>query len=121
VSREDEEWVSANISDLVKWRNFIEKGTTEVNIPGKGGKSTGVQAIKLGGHFPGSLVCLTEKNLLVADTLVTTPSGLGDWKDAGRPEGMNSFAFMWSIPNVRLPAYCLLLPTTFHNNKTCVN
>jgi len=38
----------------------------------------------------------------VADTLVTTPSGMGDWVITGqeRPEGMNSFAFMWSIPNM---------------------
>ena len=31
---------------------------------------------------------------------MTTPAGLGNWKEKGRPRGMNSFAFMWSIPNV---------------------
>lgn len=60
-----------------------------------------------------------SQHLLIADTLVTTPSGLGSWthdargrtrdedgarsgrgKLRGRPEGMNSFAFMWSIPNM---------------------
>lgn len=67
---------------------------------------TGVKALKLGGHFPGSLVCLYGGRLLVADTLVTTPAGLGDWAKSGgreRPRGMNSFAFMWSIPNVSVP------------------
>lgn len=63
-------------------------------------------AIKLGGHFPGSLVLLYDNHLFIADTLVTTPSGLGNWSiDAmgaprtSRPAGLNSFAFMWSIPN----------------------
>lgn len=72
---------------------------------------TGATVLKLGGHFPGSLVLLFDGRLLIADTLVTTPSGLGSWeKDAsgaarmeghlGRPQGMNSFVFMWSIPNM---------------------
>lgn len=69
-----------------------------------GHKDTGVKALKLGGHFPGSLVCLAHNRLLVADTLVTTPSGLGDWGKGPhatkRAEGMNSYAFMWSIPNM---------------------
>lgn len=70
------------------------------------GVKSGVLAIKLGGHFPGSLVCLAHGRLLVADTLVTTPSGLGDWSKGpggrkdGRPQGMNTFVFMWSIPNM---------------------
>lgn len=33
----------------------------------------GVNAIKLGGHFPGSLVLLWEKKLFVADTLLIVP------------------------------------------------
>lgn len=69
---------------------------------------SGVLAIKLGGHFPGSLVCLAHNRLLIADTLVATPSGMGDWSKGpgerregkGRPKGMNSFVFMWSIPNM---------------------
>lgn len=79
-----------------------------------GAVSTGVKALKLGGHFPGSMVLLFDGRLLIADTLVTTPSGLGSWEtDAtgakrtteeqqhlGRPQGMNSFVFMWSIPNM---------------------
>lgn len=72
---------------------------------------SGAKALKLGGHFPGSMVLLFDGRLLIADTLVTTPSGLGSWEtDAtgtarthsylGRPSGMNSFVFMWSIPNM---------------------
>jgi len=98
IAREDEEWL--NREDSKGYRSFIEKGTTEVSIPGRDGKDTGVKAIKPGGHFPGSLVALTEERLLVADTLLTTPAGLGDWKEKPRPRGMNSFVFMWSIPNV---------------------
>lgn len=56
-------------------------------------------ALKLGGHFPGSLVCLAFNRLLVADTLLITPGGIGNWAEAKRPEGMNSYSFMWSIPN----------------------
>ncbi len=67
---------------------------------------SGAKALCLGGHFPGSQVLLFDGHLLIADTLVTTPSGLGSWStDAlgqvrSRPPGMNSFAFMWSIPNM---------------------
>lgn len=69
------------------------------------GEQTGVKILKLGGHFPGSLVALAFGRLLVADTLFTTPAGIGDWTKgpgggAKRPEGMNSYAFMWSIPNM---------------------
>lgn len=71
-----------------------------------GGDSSGAKAIRLGGHFPGSQVLLFDGHLLVADTLVTTPAGLGGWaadalgQPRRRPAGMNSFAFMWSIPNM---------------------
>jgi hypothetical protein len=89
-SKEDEEWLNRR-SDAQK---FIEKEEIEI-------AKTGVMAIKLGGHFPGSLVCLYDGRLLIADTLLMTPAGVGNWKDKPRPNGMNSFAFMWSIPNVR--------------------
>ena len=86
-----------------KARCFIEGKEEEIEIAGE---RTGVKALKLGGHFPGSLAVLAFGRLLVADTLVTTPAGLGDWslgagggKDA-RPRGMNSYSFMWSIPNM---------------------
>ncbi|KAK0734205.1 beta-lactamase-like protein [Lasiosphaeria miniovina] len=70
------------------------------------GVDTGVTAIKLGGHFPGSLVLLFDQRLLIADTLMTTPAGLANWtadaagQTRARPTGANSFAFMWSIPNM---------------------
>ncbi|KAH6603779.1 hypothetical protein Trco_007225 [Trichoderma cornu-damae] len=65
----------------------------------------GVKAIKLGGHFPGSLVLLFDGRLFTADTLMTTPAGIGKWDvDAlgakrAKPPGLNSFSFLWSIPN----------------------
>ncbi|KAL9067204.1 MAG: hypothetical protein Q9157_006880 [Trypethelium eluteriae] len=77
----------------------------------------GVTAVKLGGHFPGSLVLHWEKKLFIADTFVTVPVSLG-WKSwimgicryaktaqsglyhVDRPSGTTSFSFMWSIPNM---------------------
>ncbi|KAH0489861.1 hypothetical protein TgHK011_001354 [Trichoderma gracile] len=65
----------------------------------------GVKAIKLGGHFPGSLVLLFDGRLFTADTLMTTPAGIGKWdidalgEKREKPPGLNSFSFLWSIPN----------------------
>ncbi|OIW26003.1 metallo-beta-lactamase family protein [Coniochaeta ligniaria NRRL 30616] len=65
----------------------------------------GVKVLQLGGHFPGSLVMLFDGRLLIADTLLTTPAGVGRWTvDAAgekrdKPKGLNTFSFMWSIPN----------------------
>ncbi|OBT70071.1 hypothetical protein VE03_00618 [Pseudogymnoascus sp. 23342-1-I1] len=81
-------------------RRFIVGEGAEREIPGEGGRPTGAKAIKVGGHFPGSLVLLHDSRLLVADTIMPTPSGVGDWGARGRPKGMNSFAFMWSYPNM---------------------
>lgn len=58
-------------------RRLILKGKGEEDVlgggeEGKGGEEV-VKAIKVGGHFPGSLVLLWEKKLFVADSLVTTP------------------------------------------------
>lgn len=123
LAAEDREWLAQTDP---AWQVFIETGETEVDILGRVGQGSGdgdgdddeddsCKALKLGGHFPGSLVLLFRGHLLVADTLVTTPAGLGSWKtDAmgtrrgtggqqqhlGRPKGMNTFAFMWSIPNM---------------------
>jgi glyoxylase-like metal-dependent hydrolase (beta-lactamase superfamily II) len=101
MSAEDEEWICRH--DNKKAVLLSNQSVPRVLIGGeeKAIGATGVKAVKLGGHFPGSLVCLYDGRLLIADTLVTTPSGMGDWKEKGRPKGMNSFAFMWSIPNVR--------------------
>jgi hypothetical protein len=102
LSWEDKQWLN-RLDRLGKARTFIEGKEEEIEVRGE---RTGVIALKLGGHFPGSLVCLAFGRLLIADTLVTTPSGLGDWSkgpdagEGGRPGGLNSFAFMWSIPNM---------------------
>jgi hypothetical protein len=99
---EDKGWLN-RMDRLGKARTFIEGTEEEIEVHGE---KTGVLAIKLGGHFPGSLVCLAYGRLLVADTLVTTPSGLGDWSQGpdgrkdGKPDGMISYVFMWSIPNM---------------------
>ncbi|CAG8952821.1 hypothetical protein HYFRA_00007534 [Hymenoscyphus fraxineus] len=98
LSWEDVSWLN-RLDRLGKARCFIEGKSEEIEIRGQ---KSGVVALKLGGHFPGSLVCLAFKRLLVADTLLTTPAGVGDWsqsKSGGRPVGMNSYSFMWSIPN----------------------
>lgn len=98
LSQVDSEWLNRKDNVEKPFRKFITEDETA--ILGQDGKDTGVLAIKLGGHFPGSLVTLFEGALLIADTLVTTPSGLGNWGAKGRPKGMNSFGFYWSIPNV---------------------
>lgn len=75
-SQEDaEEWVSRG--DGEGRRRLILKGRGEEDVlgggeEGKAGEEV-VKAIKVGGHFPGSLVLLWEKKLFVADSLVTTP------------------------------------------------
>ncbi|RAL60463.1 hypothetical protein DID88_000238 [Monilinia fructigena] len=102
LSWEDKSWLN-RLDRMGKARTFIEGKEEELEIRGQ---KTGVKILKLGGHFPGSLVCLAHGRLLIADTLVTTPSALGDWSkgpgggENARPDGMNSYAFMWSIPNM---------------------
>lgn len=95
-------------------RIFIEGEGAEFDIPGQDGRNIGAKAIKVGGHFPGSLVLLHDSRLLVADTIMPTPSGVGDWGARRRPKGMNSFAFMWSYPNVR----SFFFPSTILNFQT---
>lgn len=100
LAAEDREWVT----QLSAHQRFLTE--TEFDLPLDGSSSSGLKVLKLGGHFPGSFVTLYRGRLLVADTLVTTPAGLGSWEtDAQgnsreRPPGMNSYAFMWSIPNM---------------------
>ncbi|KAI0004047.1 beta-lactamase-like protein [Xylariaceae sp. FL0662B] len=99
LAAEDKQWVTQTSSHQV----FVTE--TELDVP-IDGVSSGVTALKLGGHFPGSLVTLYDERLLIADTLVSTPAGLGSWDTDAvgnareRPRGMNSFSFMWSIPNM---------------------
>ncbi|KAI6084926.1 beta-lactamase-like protein [Hypoxylon rubiginosum] len=66
-----------------------------------------IKVLQLGGHFAGSCVLLYDGRLLIADTLVTTPAGLGSWDTDAlgnariEPGGAgNSYAFMYSIPNM---------------------
>ncbi|KAI3394637.1 hypothetical protein diail_2501 [Diaporthe ilicicola] len=107
LSAEDSQWLAQTDPSR---QVFLSEGTRELEVVLSGNKKTGATALKLGGHFPGSLVLLFAGRLLIADTLLTTPAGIGSWEtDAagnrreghlGRPQGANSFAFMWSIPNL---------------------
>lgn len=63
IAAEDEEWVSR--TDTNNRRRLITAPTQEI-VPG-------LTAIKVGGHFPGSLVLHWKKMLLLADSLVTQP------------------------------------------------
>ncbi|KAI5461992.1 beta-lactamase-like protein [Mariannaea sp. PMI_226] len=80
---------------------FVTETETEI-------EGTGLKAIKLGGHFPGSMVLQFDRHLLIADTLMTTMSGVSNWEvdalgqprsQGQRPPGLNTFAFLYSIPN----------------------
>ncbi|OTB05733.1 hypothetical protein M426DRAFT_56488 [Hypoxylon sp. CI-4A] len=99
LAAEDKQWTTQRSSRQV----FVEETELDLHIDDS---PLGVKLLKLGGHFPGSFVALFDKRLLIADTLVSTPSGLGSWDtDAvgnarARPTGMNSYSFMWSIPNM---------------------
>lgn len=117
LAAEDKEWMVQSSP----WQRFVTE--TEFVVPlgsdaVEDDPAGEVKVLKLGGHFPGSFVALYDKRLLIADTLVTTPAGRGNWDtDAAgqpralsdsavrdpptrRPLGMNSFSFMWSIPNM---------------------
>ncbi|KAK9325147.1 beta-lactamase-like protein [Lipomyces orientalis] len=57
-----------------------------------------VEVVKVGGHFPGSLVLAwKDTHLLVADSITVVASGLGQRE---RRPGTTSFTFMWSYPNM---------------------
>ncbi|GAP91640.1 putative metallo-beta-lactamase family protein [Rosellinia necatrix] len=94
LAGEDKEWLTQE--DATRQRFITE---TETDI-------LGTKILKLGGHFPGSLVMLFESRLLIADTFLATPSGIGNWETDAvgtvreRPRGMSSFSFMWSYPNM---------------------
>lgn len=63
ISEEDEGWTSR---EDVHGRRSLIKGATEEIVPG-------VTAVKVGGHFPGSLVLHWKEMLLIADSIVTMP------------------------------------------------
>ncbi|PNY29216.1 Uncharacterized protein YmaE [Tolypocladium capitatum] len=94
IAAEDKPWTTMDS------KHQVLVTETETDIGG-----TGALAIKLGGHFPGSLVLLFDGRLFIADTLLTTPAGLGRWHVDGtgearqKPPGLNTFSFLWSIPN----------------------
>lgn len=95
LASEDKEWATMDSSHQV----LITETETEI-------EGTGIKAIKLGGHFPGSMVLLSSGRLFIADTLMTTASGIGKWdvdaagESRSRPSGVNSFSFLYSIPNL---------------------
>lgn len=99
LAAEDKQWTTQSSIHQV----FVDVTELDLHI---NGVSSGIKILKLGGHFLGSFVALYDGHLLIADTLVTTPAGLGSWDtDAvgiarSRPPGMNSYSFMWSIPNM---------------------
>ncbi|KAK4696188.1 hypothetical protein P7C71_g1689, partial [Lecanoromycetidae sp. Uapishka_2] len=100
MADDDREWVCRQppSKDILR---FIEGpvGTRKEIVDG-------VTAIKLGGHFPGSLVLHWEKKLFIADTIVTVPSA---YTPHPRPPGQTSYAFMWAIPNmIPLPPNVIL-------------
>lgn len=68
-AEDDVEWVSQ--PDPEGRRKLIGNEKIEEEILGSG--SEVVKAIKVGGHFPGSLCLLWDSKLMIADTLVTTP------------------------------------------------
>ena len=69
TSAEDESWFCRRLPQETRVSRFVTGGvgtsSTEV--------VKGVTAVKLGGHFPGSLVLHWEKKLFIADTFVTVP------------------------------------------------
>lgn len=107
---EDRQWTVQQSPRQVFWTGAdvqpVVLGGDAGSDAAGGSAAAAAVAIRLGGHFPGSQVLLFDGRLFIADTLVTTPAGLGSWAtDAlgaprARPPGMNSFAFMWSIPNM---------------------
>ncbi|KAK5663559.1 hypothetical protein OQA88_3990 [Cercophora sp. LCS_1] len=98
LAAEDKQWIARPSEHPV----FLDQVETEIDADWR---KTGIKVIKLGGHFPGSLVLLFEEHLFVADTLMITPAGMANWRvnalgePRERPPGVNTFAFMWSIPN----------------------
>lgn len=63
MAKDDEEWLARPDP---KGRRSLFEGEAEKVLPG-------ITAVKVGGHFPGSLVLRCEKKLMIADSFVTTP------------------------------------------------
>lgn len=94
ISDDDASWARLSSSHQV----LLSRTETAIG-------DTGATAVRLGGHFPGSMVLKFDRHLLIADTLMTTASGVGKsdvdalGEERERPHGLNSFAFLYSIPN----------------------
>ena len=67
ISKDDSEWLCRQPPDP-KVLDFLDGlvGIAKEVVPG-------VNAVKLGGHFPGSLVLHWENKLFIADTFITVP------------------------------------------------
>ncbi|KAK4890577.1 hypothetical protein LTR27_010739 [Elasticomyces elasticus] len=87
IAHDDQEWLSR---DDEEGRRVFINGTSQQLV-------ADATAIKVGGHFQGSLVLLWNKKLLIADSFVTTPSAL---YHTDRLPGTTSYAFMWAVPNM---------------------
>ncbi|KAF2772111.1 hypothetical protein EJ03DRAFT_372286 [Teratosphaeria nubilosa] len=93
IAKDDESWL--NREDHEGRRKFTTSESEKILDT--------ITAIKVGGHFPGSLVLHwtppsnSGNKLLIADTFVTTPSAL---YHIDRLPGTTSYAFMWAIPNM---------------------
>ncbi|MCJ1287372.1 hypothetical protein MMC26_006721 [Xylographa opegraphella] len=87
TSFEDAEWLDRQ--DTLDVERRLIRGFTETILDG-------VTAIKTGGHFDGSLVLHWERQLFIADSLLTVQSA---YYHVDRLPGTTSYAFMWSIPN----------------------
>jgi hypothetical protein len=89
LSAEDSEWLCRPKARKENLRTLITTPTLSI-LPG-------VTAVKVGGHFPGSLVLHWDGKLLLADSIMTVPSGI---YHVDRPPGTSSYSFMWSYPNM---------------------
>jgi glyoxylase-like metal-dependent hydrolase (beta-lactamase superfamily II) len=87
LSYEDREWIMCSGPEQVLW-----EGKTLTLLDGE------FEAVKVGGHFPGSSVLLwkSARKLLIADSITVVPSGV---YHVDRPPNTASFTFMWSYPN----------------------
>lgn len=110
IAAEDAEWCA--IADHRNNRRLVHHPVQHI-LPG-------IDAIKLGGHFPGSMVLRyqpegalpEDAHLFIADTFMTVPSGL---YHIDRPAGTTSYSFLWSYPN-QIP----LPPTEVHKMWTAL-
>ncbi|KAK7204966.1 metallo-beta-lactamase [Myxozyma melibiosi] len=92
ISSYDKQWVMRSSPDD---QVFYDEDVVSVEDQAKADKLT---IVRVGGHFPGSAVCLwKETHLLVADSIGIVLSGLGERE---RLPGTITFTFMWSYPNM---------------------